>query len=113
MPTDPLTLFALLLVGHALADYPLQGDFVSKFKNPASGPLMGEAIWPTIMTAHAAIHGGFVGVITGSLTLGLVEFVAHWLIDWMKCKRRFGFNVDQGLHVACKLLWVSLIGVAP
>lgn len=31
-----IELFALLLVGHALADYPLQGEFLSKTKNHRS-----------------------------------------------------------------------------
>ena len=38
----------------------------------------------------------------------------HWLIDFGKCEKWFGIHVDQGLHVACKVLWCVLIwqGVA-
>lgn len=104
---NPFEIFALLLVGHALADYPLQGDFLAKAKNRAN-PLPGIP-WYHGLLPHAAIHGGFVGVITGSLTLGLAEFVVHCLIDDAKCMGRISYNTDQALHVACKVLWVLII----
>jgi len=33
-----MELLALLLISHAVCDYPLQGEFLAKFKNPAAGP---------------------------------------------------------------------------
>lgn len=39
---DLATIFALMLAGHALADYPLQGDFLAKAKNRAN-PIPGKA----------------------------------------------------------------------
>jgi hypothetical protein len=101
--------FCLLLVAHAIADYPLQGEFLAKFKNPAAGPFMGEVIWPWILGSHAAIHAGFVGVITGSLLLAAAEFVAHCAIDLAKCRGWFGFNADQALHVGCKAVWIAIL----
>jgi hypothetical protein len=101
-----------LLMGHALADYPLQGDFLARGKN-ASAPIPGVP-WQTILASHALIHAGFVWLFTGSLWLGLAEFVAHALIDHAKCTGRLGsnperaFNIDQGLHVACKVLWAVI-----
>lgn len=97
-----MTLF-LLLSAHALCDYPLQGDFLAKGKNHKF-PLSGVP-WYQCLLAHAAIHGGAVALITGSIWLGLAEFVAHSLIDFGKCDGWFGFNTDQLLHVACKLIW--------
>ena len=35
-----LTIFAMMVVGHVLADYPLQGDFLSRAKNRFS-PIVG------------------------------------------------------------------------
>lgn len=102
-----LTTLALLLVAHALADYPLQGDFMARAKNPTA-PLPGVP-WPWIMSAHAAIHAGFVGLITGSLLLGVLEFIAHWWIDYEKCRGRLTFGQDQSLHLWCKLMWVTMI----
>lgn len=65
--------------------------------------------WYYWLTAHAIIHGGAVLLITGSLTLGLLETLIHWFIDFGKCEKWFGIHVDQGLHVACKVLWCVLI----
>lgn len=105
--TDLLQIFALLIFGHMLADYPLQGEFLSKAKNRFK-PVPGMP-WYQAMAAHSVIHGGVTGLITGSLWLGLAETVVHWLIDDAKCAGRIGFNADQGLHIGSKLLWVALI----
>lgn len=104
---EMLTLLALLLAGHALADYPLQGDFLAKAKNRAN-PIPGVP-WLHGLLPHAAIHGGFVGVITGSLALGVVEFIVHCLIDDAKCMGRISYNTDQFLHVACKVAWIVAV----
>jgi hypothetical protein len=99
--------FALLLAGHAVADYPLQGDFLAKAKNRAN-PIPGVP-WYHGLLPHAAIHGGMVGLITGSMTLGMAEFVAHCFIDDAKCMGRISYNTDQALHVACKVAWVAAL----
>ena len=104
-----MTAFLLMLVWHALADYPLQGDFLAKAKNRMA-PIPGVP-WYQALTAHAAIHAGGVGVITGSAWLGVAEFAAHFLIDDAKCRGRIGFNTDQSLHLACKIAW-ALIALA-
>lgn len=103
--------FVLLLMAHCLADYPLQGDFLSKAKNPKA-PIPGVP-WYQAMGAHAMIQGGFVYIIMGSLLLGMLEVVAHFVIDCAKCQGRLSFNQDQALHVACKLLWVTLALILP
>ena len=96
----------LLCAGHALADYPLQGDFLAKAKNRAKpSPFIP---WYQALCTHAAIHGGFVAVITGIWWLGLAEAVAHAAIDDAKCTGRIGFNTDQALHIACKALWLVI-----
>lgn len=106
---DLLITLALLLFAHALADYPLQGDFMARAKNPAL-PLPGVP-WETALTMHAAIHAGFVGLITGSLLLALFELVVHWLIDYAKCRGVLSFREDQVLHVGCKVLWALVVAV--
>jgi hypothetical protein len=112
-------LFALL-VGHAIADYPLQGDFMSKGKNRKT-PIPGIQWW-VILTNHAIIHAGFVwwilsifGVLTidlhplqivqGCFFLAIFEFVAHWIIDDLKCRNQISFMGDQLLHVICKVFY--------
>lgn len=94
-----------MLAAHALFDYPLQGDWLSKAKHPNLDLVPGERIWPLALASHALIHAVAVQVITGSWLLCAAEFVAHFLIDWAKCSGRFGYNVDQYLHIACKALW--------
>lgn len=102
-----LTVLALLLAGHAVADYPLQGDFLAKAKNRAN-PIPGVP-WYHGLLPHAAIHGGAVGLVTGSLMLGVAEFLAHCVIDDTKCMGRISYNTDQALHVACKIVWVAAL----
>jgi Protein of unknown function (DUF3307) len=101
-----MTRLFLLLAAHALCDYPLQGDFLARGKNRFA-PLPGVP-WYQCLAAHAFIHAGTVYIITGSLWFGLAELMLHCLIDDSKCAGRFGFNVDQALHVACKVLWVTI-----
>ena len=103
---NTMNTFLLLLCAHALCDYPLQGDFLAKAKNRFA-PIPGVP-WYQAMAAHAAIHAGAVGIITGMWWLGVAEFVWHFAIDDAKCKGHLSFNWDQGLHVACKVMWAAL-----
>jgi hypothetical protein len=65
--------------------------------------------WYQCLTAHALIHAGGVYVVTQSAALALSELLAHWFIDFGKSSGLYGFNADQALHVACKVLWAVLI----
>lgn len=104
--TNPLYMLFALVVAHNLADYPLQGDFLSRAKNRNTD--VGFIFWPWALSAHAFIHGGFVFAITGSLVLGLLETCAHAFIDWLKCDNVISLAEDQWAHYACKVLWVML-----
>lgn len=97
-------LFFLLLAGHWLADYPLQGDFLATAKQ--KGPLR---VYHLI--AHSGIHGAFVMIITGSWILGLTEWIAHTIIDELKVRGKTTFAVDQVLHIACKWAYVTIIAI--
>ena len=108
MPT--VTLFFWLLVSHAIADYPLQGDFLARGKNHKA-PIPGIP-WYQCLFWHAVIHGGAVALITQSIPLGCAEFVIHIITDYAKCDGRLTFNEDQAIHVACKVLWAAIaIGI--
>ena len=98
-----ITLLLLLLFAHALADYPLQGDFLAKAK---FGTIPGIPGWYALAT-HSLIHAGFVLWLTDLLMLFTVEFVAHYLIDTLKIKNRISFLTDQALHIACKVGYVA------
>lgn len=104
---ESITLFFLLICGHALADYPLQGDFLAKGKNHKA-PIDGVPFYHCL-AAHSLIHGGFVYLVTGSLFLGLLETICHAFIDFGKCDKLYGLNTDQALHVLCKGVWILLI----
>jgi Protein of unknown function (DUF3307) len=102
-------LFALL-IGHALADYPLQGAFLARAKDrhSDSGAMFGEqkapkGLWIHALTAHSLVHAGAVWLITSSVLLAVVELVLHWCIDFAKCEDWTGFHTDQALHVLCKI----------
>ena len=109
-----LLLLLALAIGHALSDFSLQGDYLSRSKN-RHGQAVGElkdgilGNWIYSMSAHSLIHCGAVWLITGSAFLGILEFVLHWLIDFAKCENWTGFGADQLLHYLCKVLYVALI----
>lgn len=110
-----LVLWFALVIGHAIADFPLQGQFLATGKNrhvklpdPEGAPFPGN-LWVYCLTAHALIHSGTVWLITGSLVFALTELVLHWLIDFAKNERWTSFASDQALHVACKALYAVLI----
>lgn len=107
MPFDPVAIFALLIFGHMLGDYPLQGDFLAKAKNRFN-PLPGTP-WYQAMAAHAVIHGGLVFLATGSLILGVLETFVHAVIDDTKCRGVISYNVDQAAHIGCKILWLIVL----
>ena len=92
-----------LLGAHALADYPLQGDFLAKAKN-RKAPIPGVP-WYQALGAHAIIHGAAVAIITGKPVLGVAEAVVHAITDDLKCRGKLTYNQDQAIHVACKAIW--------
>ena len=106
--SGPIWALVLMLGWHALADYPLQGDFLAKAKNRAAS--IPGVPWYQALGAHAAIHAVGVAVITGSLWIGLAELACHALIDDLKCTGKLTFNQDQSAHVACKIVWAGLMG---
>ena len=106
---DCAALFFALLIGHAFADYPLQGRFLALHKDrnyhdpDCRRP---DGLWIHCLFAHSLIHAGFVWFITGRVFLGFVELVIHLLLDLLKCEKRTSFHIDQLLHVASKALYV-------
>lgn len=102
---DFITLLFLLLCGHFLCDYPLQGDFLSKFKAKYVG---GEynPIWYHCLTAHSMIHALPVLLLTHNPTLAAFMTVSHFIIDKAKCDHGITFNQDQALHI------LIIVGIA-
>ena len=112
----PTTIFFLLLCGHAIADFALQTEWVATNKNrhvrlsyPAEKQASLQVIWPYLLSAHAFHHGFFVFLITQKLSLGVAETVLHWITDYGKCERWYGFHTDQIIHVCTKVIWTIFI----
>ena len=61
------------------------------------------------MTAHAMMHGGGVLLLTGSLTLALVETASHFGIDVAKCLNKISIHTDQLLHLGLKIIYVIVV----
>lgn len=94
-----------LLVGHTIADYALQTEFMVLHKNPKTieythtyGP------WWWTMLAHAGINGAFVSLLTGNIVYGMVETVLHFLLDWAKCLGKINAVEDQAGHILSKFV---------
>jgi hypothetical protein len=98
--------FFWLLVGHAVADYPLQGDFLAKAKN-MTAPITGVPWW-IAMSAHCLIHSGAVMLVTHQIPLAIAEFGLHFCIDVLKCRGETNFELDQLMHVLCKVIWAVI-----
>ena len=110
-----VVLFALV-IGHAVADFALQTDFIAIAKNPHANldRFFGKEgvpphVWIWALGAHSLIHSAAVWLITGSVVLAAVEAVLHWLIDYANSEGLTNFSVDQLLHIGCKLLYAVLI----
>ena len=103
-----LELLLMLIGSHFICDYVLQTDAIATGKNRLLDPAKFGVNWYYWMTSHAVTHGFGVGLITGSVWLGFLEFVLHWLIDTGKCEKLYGLHVDQALHLTCKV-WIIYI----
>ena len=112
--------FFYLLIGHAVADYALQPPNVALGKNRHAGPPPGYdvgahglllPIWPMVMAAHALVNDGAVIIITRDPALGLCQFIAHFLIDTLKCEKKYNVFVDQFLHTAVLFFIAVVAGV--
>ena len=114
--SEIIKLLFLLNAGHALGDFALQNEWVATHKDrhtrlnmPFEERAKALMIWPHLLTAHAFIHGGIVYMITGKLSLGILETVLHWITDFGKCEKWFNFHVDQFIHIGTKFFFAYLI----
>ncbi len=113
LQNGPLALFFAFAIAHAMADFPLQGDYLARQKQrrKASSPLE----WFVALTAHSLIHAGGVWLVSGSVIFAATELFLHWLIDFGKGEGKYGYAADQGLHLACKVVYAGILaaGMTP
>ena len=117
-----LNLFILLFL-HALADFTFQTDIMAKLKNrgndlkrkqqwledPNSIPIPSgqkyQLTWYYWLTAHALIQGGLIGLVFGNWYLAVIEFIVHWLIDFLKTNGYTNIHQDQGMHITLRIIY--------
>ena len=107
LQNGPLALFFAFAIAHALADFPLQGDYLAREKQRSKAGSSRE--WFVALTAHSLIHSGGVWLVSGSVLLGAAELFLHWLIDFGKGEGKFGYIADQSLHLGCKVGYVAIM----
>lgn len=107
LQNGPFALFFAFAIAHALADFPLQGDYLAREKQRSNAASSRE--WFIALTAHSLIHAGGVWIVSGSVVLAAVELFMHWLIDLGKGEGKYGYATDQLLHLACKGVYVVIL----
>jgi len=98
--------FLYLLLGHYLADFPLQGDFLSGMKGKNNYLLLCHVlIYTLILGAILTFFGMFT---TPKLWL---LFVSHFTVDYWKCHYApkdtaltTSLYIDQAIHIAMLFL---------
>ena len=107
LQSGPLAWFFAFAISHALADFPLQGDYLARTKQRSKAGTVSE--WLISLTAHSLIHAGGVWIVSGSAVIAVAEFVLHWLIDLGKGEGLYGYVTDQALHIGCKVAFVIVM----
>lgn len=92
---------------HALADFPLQGEYLAHFKARKHSKTPGD--WVIALSAHSLIHAGGIWLLTGSAAYAFAEFILHVIIDFLKGEDYYGLVTDQILHLSCKVVYVVLL----
>ena len=98
-----INILFLLIVGHAVADYGLQTEYIAMNKSPRSNG------WQFTLLAHSLIHAGTVYLITGLMPLAMMECVLHFMIDMFRSTESISRVVDQTLHFLCKAFYVIIL----
>jgi hypothetical protein len=122
LPTTPLTAFIgffALAIGHAFADFALQSQFMAVNKNrhlamKDTDTGGAASMWIHVLSSHCLVHAGIVWLILAHITplawaFAMAEFILHWVIDFVKCEGKTGFNTDQSLHYLCKAAFIGVL----
>ena len=129
---DYFIVFFYLMMAHAITDFGLQTVALGKGKYPLvprkcltdceryqhkAGRLYGLH-WPIWLIMHALICAAGV-IVVGEFFhqkmnmvvpfLALVEFVLHFVIDYLKTIGKYGANSDQYFHMLCRVAYAIII----
>jgi len=101
-------LFFAFCIGHALGDFPLQGSFLAKTKDPNNKEYKevdSHFGWLFSLLSHCLIHAGIVWIITSSIIFAFLELVLHFAIDYCKPRCKISYSKDQCLHYLTKVFY--------
>lgn len=96
----------LLIISHFVCDFNLQTDRMAVEKVQGKDKTLNWRWW---LGSHCATHALAVTLITSSTILGFLEFIMHWIIDYLKGKNYYSLFIDQLLHLGCKLIWFFIL----
>lgn len=99
------TILWWLLMAHAFTDYIWQSPEMGKYKQPDSNPPSNYGPWYWHMIAHGLINAAGVNFVTGSVWLGVGEFLVHISLDYSKCRGWCSAWDDQIGHLLSKVAW--------
>jgi len=106
----------LLLFAHAVGDFALQSDSMARGKNrhafdPSKAPPGQKPCncWFWWMTAHALVNGAMYFIFTQNIIIGIIETVAHLVIDIVKTENKTSPHQDQLLHLACAVIYSIIV----
>lgn len=102
-----IRIFYELILAHAFFDLAAQSQYISYYKNPLNVHPHGT-YWPFVLVGHGLINGLGVYIVTGKISLSILETICHAIIDFGSCLRWYPIFVDQGLHLMCKILWTVI-----
>lgn len=88
-----------LVFGHYIGDYALQGEYIAREKANSLH----------VLVAHCAIQAGTVLLATNEPGLALIEFGIHAIVDTAKCRGIISFNLDQAIHLLCRVFYAISI----
>ena len=109
-----MSVLLYLVLGHLIADYPLQGDFLGKMKSTNIFLLWTHVIMYSLVIGLVLDH---FGMYTNDKLILLI--ISHFVIDYWKCRIANITNpnaqlttnlyIDQGLHIIVLLLCVYTV----
>lgn len=110
-----IELLAKLLFAHAIGDFGLQSEIMAYGKNrhnkPKNVPVGQQPIpvWIWWLSAHALINGAMFYLLTGSIFIGILESVSHFIIDFAKTENLSTPTTDQIYHLITILFYLVLL----
>ena len=124
MVLDFIHAVALLWFLHCLADFGLQSEAMARGKNKnlelknkerlvKEGIIKEEAFkkcWGWWLSGHAGIHALLIMLVFPTFWyLGLIEFIAHYTLDYIKTNGKTNPHQDQMFHIILRIIYALVV----